>query len=210
MEDEEYPQSAPNGAPSEGMPITVNLHDYDPALKRLRIEGRWDFVPETRAGVEAIDGDLLCFLLDKDKLTREDEDFVFYNNPQGAQLAVRLFDDTTMDMGEENDEILTIDFEQLPYDIWYVVLGFSVYQGVQRDQSLDTLRHGMLIFSNHDTGQELCRIPFKAHRAGQTAIKVAELVRNGGSWTVTEQREGTSEGAGALATQYGLLISSTS
>lgn len=190
--------------------IALNLHDYDAGLKRLRIEASWEFDPETRAGVEPIEASLICFLLGRNGETREDEDFVFYNNPQGAQLAVRLFDKTTADMGDTFDDVLVMDFEQMPYDIWSVALVVGIYQGVQRDQTFDTLRHGLLVFKNEDTGQELCRIPFKGWEPQQTALKIVQLERTGTSWNLQELREGSKEGVGPMATAYGLQIASVS
>lgn len=188
----------------------MNLHEYMPGLKRLRVEGSWDFAPDERLGADRLEADLVCFLLDKNGQTREDEDFVFYNNPQGAQLAVRLSGSASVDIGDDHDQSLLIDFEQLPYDVWSIALGVAVYQGVQRDQSFDMLRHGLLKFIDEVSGEEVCRIPFVAPGADMVAMKIVELSRSGSQWSLLETRDGYKGGLGKLAEQYGLQISSTS
>jgi tellurium resistance protein TerD len=190
--------------------ISLNLHEYDAGLKRLRIAAAWNFVPETDSGKDPVDADLFCFLLGADSKTREDEDFVFYNNPQGAQLAVRLSNEGSQDTASEFDEVLVIDFDQLSYDVWSIVLGAAIYQGVERDQSFNSLKHGLLTFTDEQSGEELCRIPFAASTDRVTAIKLAQLSRTGTDWVVQEMREGTAAGLGEIAREYGLLISSTS
>lgn len=203
--------TVPNMTKKVAEPATVNLTQSSRGLKKLHVTTTWAFNPY---GGKPMDVDFCCFILGKDGQTREDEDFVFYNNPQGAGLAVKLLGDAQP--GDDGvpasiqTETVFIDLDNLSFDVWGVMFVLSIYDGVENDQTFDVLREAVLKVENAENGQELARCTFSGHKMGEaTAIRVAELTRDGVEWHFKALKEPVKEGLGAVAKGYGILISST-
>ncbi|NBX66826.1 MAG: hypothetical protein EBQ96_07515 [Proteobacteria bacterium] len=198
----------PNMTKKAAEPANVNLTQAARGLKKLNVSISWAFNPY---GGKPMDVDFCCFVLGKDGLTREDEDFVFYNNPQGAALAVKMItttDDSTP--ASLQSQTIMVDLDNLSFDVWQVMFVLSIYDGVENDQTFDVLREAVLKVENAEGGAELARLTFSGHKMGDaTAIKVAELSRDGVEWHFKALKEPVKEGLASLAKGYGILISST-
>ncbi|MBU6235365.1 MAG: TerD family protein [Alphaproteobacteria bacterium] len=188
----------------------INLTQASQGLKKLNVTINWAFNPY---GGKPMDVDFCCFVLGKDGQTREDEDFVFYNNPQGAALAVKHMGDAAPDSDSGpslSTETIMVDLDNLSFDIWRIVFVLSIYEGVENDQTFDVLRQAVFTIQNAANNQELARLTFSGHKLeNATAIKVAEIARDGVEWHYTALKEPVKEGLAAIARSYGILISST-
>lgn len=188
-------------------PNDINLNLEDAGLKKVLFGTGWTFVPRD---TERPDIDLSCFLLGRDGMTREDEDFVFYNNPQGAQLAVKHLGDNRSSLGDDDDEAIMIDLDNLSFDVWRIIFVASIYQGNDRDQSFSQIKTVVSRIENADTGKEIHRITIQGDRVPEaTAVKIAELYREGVQWHVVPLLEPINGGLAEIARGYGLQISST-
>lgn len=186
---------------------SVNLTQVSPGLRKLIMGVGWDFLPYDG---EALDVDLACFILGRDGMTREDQDFVFYNNPQGAALAVKHLGDNRTGAGDGDDEAIMIDLDSLSFDIWRIVFVVSIYQGEDRDQNFGKLREIVTRAENADSGAEIHRATIPGQQLAEaTAVKIAELHRDGVEWHFTPGGEAVRGGLAEAARAYGLLISST-
>lgn len=189
----------------------LNLTQAAQGLKRLNASIAWAFNPY---GGKPMDVDFSCFILGRDGQTREDEDFVFYNNPQGAALAVKHGGDSQPVGGGGPTAFLTetieVDLDNLSFDIWRIAFVLSVYQGVENDQSFDVLREAVFKIENADGGQELARITFSGEAVQNgTAIRLAEIARDGVEWHFKALKDPVAGGLAEIARGYGILISST-
>lgn len=187
--------------------VEVNLTQAYRGLKKLLLGAGWDFNPYEG---EPLDIDFSCFVLGRDGMTREDEDFVFYNNPNGAQLAVKHLGDNRTGQGDGDDEAIMVDINNLSFEIWRIILVVSIYQGNERDQGFRDMRELVVRAEDADSGTEIYRsvIPGGTH-GGATAIKVGELYRNGIEWIFNPINEPVNGGLAEIARSYGILISST-
>lgn len=197
-------ETKPNFAP-------VSLTQAERGLKRLIIGAGWDFDADKS---DPIDADLCCFILGKDNMTREDEDFVFYNNPQGAALAVKHLSDNIANPNEADNEAILIDLDNLSFDAWRIVFVVAIYQGTEHDKSFKALRNLSIRAENADSSQEIHRFTIKSPaeiKGGNTAsaLKVAEIYRDGVEWFFMPMVEPAQGGLSEIAKSYGLLISST-
>ena len=167
--------------PNHNMP--VNLTRATPGLRKLTIGVAWEFQPYDG---DPLDVDLSCFILGRDGMTREDPDFVFYNNPQGAALAVKHLGDNRTGAGEGDDEAIMVDLDNLSFDIWRIVFVASIYQGEDHDHDFGKLREIVTRVENADNATEIHRHKFSGHKLeAATAVKVAELHRDGVEWHFT-------------------------
>jgi stress response protein SCP2 len=191
---------------------TVNLTQASQGLKKLNIMVTWAFKPY---GGKSMNVDFACFALDRHAQTREDTDFVFYNNPQGAGLAVKLLEGA--EDGAEGSSpaslstsTIFVDLDNLSFDVWRIMFVLAVYQGVENDQTFDVLKEAVLRIENAETGEELARSIFTSEGMDEaTAIKLGEISRDGVEWSFTRSGDAVKEGLADIAQNYGILISST-
>jgi stress response protein SCP2 len=86
----------------------------------------------------------------------------------------------------------------------------SLYQGNDLDQSFSKLRELTLRAENADSGVEIHRMTINASKLGNaTAIRVAEIYRNGVEWHFVPAGDPIQGGLAEIARSYGLQISST-
>lgn len=193
----------PKDVPINETDVDYSLNHIDPTLKTLRIAAGWDL---KEFDGENIDVDLSCFLLNKDGQTREDSDFVFYNNLQGAELAVRHLGDNRTGFGERDDEAILIDLTALPYDVFRIVFTVSIYMADERKQDFSMVENAFVRAVNEDSERELARDDMGEKFAGNTAVRFCEIERIGNEWMFRKIHEPVDGGLKEIAEGYGLLI----
>ncbi len=185
---------------------SVNLTKLDPIMRQLMIGVGWDV--KSFEG-ERVDMDASCFLLNREGVTREDEDFVFYNNLKGCGGAVRHTGDSRTGAGDGDDETIYVDLNGIPFDIEQVVFVVSIYQGDAKDQTFKQVRNTVLRISNHETGHEICRFDVDEHaleNQKSTAMIVGSIIREGPKWVFHALGELVDGGLPAVATRYGIIV----
>ena len=190
-------------APIKEDDIFYNLNEIDPTLKTLRIAAGWDL---REFDGENIDVDLSCFLLGKDGKTREDSDFIFYNNLQGAELAVRHLGDNRTGFGERDDEAILIDLSALPFDIYRIVFSISIYMADERTQTFKMVENAFVRAVNEDSEKELAREDMSEKFGENTAVRFCEVERVGTEWHFRKLYQPAEQGLKEIAEGYDLLI----
>ncbi len=184
----------------------VNLTRLDPTLRRLMIGVGWDVIGFEK---EAPDLDLSIFLLDKNNLTRMDEDFVFYNNLKSLEGAVEHMGDNRTGAGDGDDENVLVDLMALPFEVYRIAFVISIYDSEMRNQTFQSVRNCFLRIMNDENGIELMRFnldqEFK-EQPGATAVIVGFLERNGPNWFFEGTGGLTAGGLKDIATQYGIVV----
>jgi len=183
--------------------IDYNLNKIDPTIRTLRIAAGWDL---KEFDGENIDVDLSCFLLDKNNKTREDSDFIFYNNLQGAELAARHLGDNRTGFGERDDEAILIDLTALPFDIYRIVFSVSIYLADERNQDFTMVENSFVRVVNEETEKELARDDMAEKFAEATAVRFCELERQGSEWIFRKIHQPAEKGLKEIAEDYDLLI----
>src|SRR5690349_11201078 len=78
----------------------INLTAKDPSLNKLVIGVGWDL---NAFNADALDLDFSLFMLNKDGVTRADEDFVFYNQPVCLDGGIKHGGDSRTGAGDGDD-----------------------------------------------------------------------------------------------------------
>jgi tellurium resistance protein TerD len=190
-------------APISEDDVFYDLKNIDPTLKVLRIAAGWDL---REFDGENIDVDLSCFLLGKDGETREDSDFVFYNNLQGAELAVKHLGDNRTGFGERDDEAILIDLSALPYDVFRIVFVISIYMADERNQTFTMVENAFVRAVNEGTEKELAREDMSEKYGENTAVRFCEIERVGNDWHFRKLNKPAAGGLKEIAEGYGILI----
>ena len=182
----------------------LNITEADPTMKEMIAGLGWQF--KGYEG-EPLDLDVSIFLLDKNDLTREDDDFIFYNNMSGCDGAVEHSGDNRIGAGEGDDETVRIDLSQIPFDIIRILFVITIYQGDEKGQDFSGVNLAYLRLFNEQTNREIARINIdEAELTSGTALKIAELERIGPKWEFHAMGDLVDGGLKELAEKYGIVI----
>lgn len=184
---------------------TINLSERDLTVKTLRVAAGWDL---KEFDGENIDVDLSCFILGADNMTREDGDFIFYNNFKSSDLAVRHLGDNRDGFGERDDEAIILNIDALAYNVYKIVFVASIYLADERNQDFTHVSNAFVRVMNEDTEEELARDDMEEVFENTTAVKFCELERVGSEWHFTKIHEPLEKGLKQAAESYGIIIAS--
>ncbi len=178
----------------------VSLTREIPDLRGLVLGARWN------AGAEHVLDDNLVFaalLLDADRKVRSDRDFVFFNQLTSSDLSVQQLERA---MGDDNAQI-EIDLAAVPADIERIVLILYINDGPAQRRTLGQLRSCFVRVLNLDGNTELVRSEELSDAfESETAVSLGEVYRYDGGWKFKVLGQGYSEGAGAVAKDFGVPL----
>ena len=194
-----------SGMRTIAMGETALLQQLDPALRRVMIGVGWD-IPG--ADLSGIDIDASIFLLNKNDLTEEDSDFIFYNNLNGRNGAAEHLGDNRSGAGDGDDEQIVVHLQDMPFSVMKIAIVISIHDADMRDQSVTLLRNAYVRLVNRETDTELIRYPILTDFTDPLAsgLIAGLLVREGPTWLFTPMEEQVHGGLGAIATRDGMMM----
>lgn len=182
----------------------VNLNQIDPGLKRVIVGLGWD-APEQTEGAP-VDIDACAFLLNRDNRTRQDTDFVFYNNLTTENACINHWGDNVTGAGEGDDEEIEINLEALPFDVEKIAFSVSIHNAEERKQSFGLVKNAFIRIVNEDTQAELARFDLTEDAENDNAMVFGELVREGISWKFRAIGLGHNGGLYRIAREFGVNV----
>ncbi|GHB28752.1 transport-associated protein [Streptomyces xanthochromogenes] len=154
-------------------------------------------LPTTRVTVDVaapVRLDVSGLLLTADGKVRSDDDFIFYNQPQGPGVTHRSGGGTAPDA-------IVVDTAAVPPGIEKIVVTASPDAAGQTFQGIEptaTLRNG-------DDGAVIAS--FTPPRLGtETALVVMEIYLRGGAWKARAVGQGYANGLAGIATDFGVSV----
>jgi tellurium resistance protein TerD len=188
----------------------INLTRRDPGLKRVLIGMGWDakvFSDETTP-----DLDVSLFLLNKDEMTRDNEDFVFYNNMETCDGGVCHHGDNRTGAGDGDDENMSMTLSSIPFDVVKVQVVLSIYQGREKEQSFSDVENIFFRIVNADTTIELFRLELDKIVGAEesVAVKIGHFLREGPNWFFEAEAIAVPRGLDECATEYGIVVAELS
>lgn len=173
-------------------------------LKQIQIGCGWD---QTNYESDPVDLDVSLFLLNRDNMTRTDEDFVFYNNPAALDGAVRHMGDSRTGAGDGDDEMIKIDLNGVPFDVMKIMIVLSVYDPDFMGHHIKMAKNVYVRIVDQEDRNEVIRYEIDENDLSTaTAIRMAALVREGPKWYFEALAEPVVGGLAKTATEYGLII----
>lgn len=144
-----------------------------------------------------VDLDASALLLTASGKVRNDDDFVFYNQPRST-------DGSVTHQGKSGTvDSLHVDLAALPAEIETVALAAST-DGTPIGQAA-----GLYLTVSDSAGPELVRFDI-TDATSETAFVFGELYRRQGAWKFRAVGQGWSSGLAGLATDYGISVDSES
>lgn len=172
-------------------------------LRKITVGLGWD--ARVTDGTE-FDLDAVAFILGNTGKVRSNADFIFYNQPSGANGAVKHLGDNTTGEGEGDDEQLEIDLTKIPNDVTKITFGVTIHDAEARSQSFGMVENAFIRVVNNGDNTEITRYDLSEDASMETAMVFAELYNRNGEWKFKAIGQGFSGGLGPLAQKFGVNL----
>ncbi|HPD83616.1 MAG: TerD family protein [Alphaproteobacteria bacterium] len=181
----------------------VNLTLKDPTMKEIMVGVGWDLKAFES---DPLDLDASLFLLNRDEKTRVDEDFVFYNNLNGCDGAVRHMGDSRTGAGDGDDEIMMLNLSAIPFDVMKISFVLSIYADETQNHDFSMVKNVYFRIVNQNNDHELLRYELDDELQGEEGLIIAELERIGSDWILRAIGETVEGGLAAIAENYDIIV----
>ncbi|GAB4070917.1 calcium homeostasis/redox stress adaptation protein [Angustibacter speluncae] len=135
-----------------------------------------------------------------------DRHFVYFNQLESGDGAVRHAGDNLTGVGGGDDEQIHLDLTRMPADTDKVVVAVSIYDADNRRQNFGQVRNAFVRVVDAASGTELGRYDLSEDAATETAMIFAEIYRNGQEWKFRAVGQGYAAGLGGIARDYGVNV----
>jgi len=192
------------------MSVSLNKNDVvslskDVVVNDISIGLGWS---SSKYSEDEYDLDASCYILQKNGLTRYEDDFVFYGNKKSHNGSiVHSGDNTTGSSGNVDDEVIIVKFNELPTYAERIVIVVSIYEAERRMQNFGIIDSAHIRVVDNFRGEEILRYNLKEKFGNASAIKVAELYRDKSEWKFHAIGEGYEGGLAKLCEEYGIEVS---
>ena len=181
----------------------INLTRLDPTIREITVGVGWDL---KRFEGDPVDVDASVFLLDRNDKTREDEDFIFYNNMSGRDGAVRHMGDSRTGAGDGDDEKIILDLMALPFEIVKVAFVLSIYDMDMSANNFSLVKNVYFRIVNNETTLETFRFELDQDLGNTSGLYIGHLERIGSDWVYKAVGEPIEGGLSQLASDYGIIV----
>lgn len=181
----------------------INITRLDPALREVTVGVGWDL--RAFEG-DPVDVDASVFLLDKNDRTREDEDFVFYNNMAGREGAVKHMGDSRTGAGDGDDENIIIDLMALPFEVVKIAFVLSIYDLDLNSNNFNQIKNVYFRLINNETKLETFRFELDEDLGAGTGLYIGYLERVGSDWIYRALGDPVYGGLSKIATDFGIVV----
>ena len=185
----------------------VNLTQKAPGLQRVLIGLGWD-TPESVEGFP-VDLDASIFILNRDNRVRRDTDFVFYNNLETEQEAVKHLGDNTSGDADGDDERIHINLEGLGFDVDKLMFTVTIHNAEERQQTFGIVKNAYIRIMNEDNNVELARFDLTEDASSDNSIIFGELLREMDGWKFKAIGASQSGGLYRIAREYGVNVAAS-
>lgn len=184
--------------------MAINLikgQRVDIALQMLGVGLGWD--PNSNASSHDYDLDASAFMLSANGRIPNDSFFVFYNNLESPDSAVRSSgDDRTGGNSDGDDETLSVDLGRLDPRIEQIIFTVTIDEAEQRKQNFGQVRNSFIRIYNTETDEELCKYELTEDFSIETAIEFGRLYKRNGAWKFEAMGVATTGGLNTFVSKY--------
>lgn len=182
----------------------VDLTKSNPNLKEIIVGLGW--APNASASSYDYDLDASAFLIGSEGKVRDENDFVFYNNPAGGQGSVRHSGDHQKGSGQGDDEQIRINLAAVPGHIQRISFTITINDAQTKRQSFGDIKSAYVRILDAGSGELLLQYELGEQFSVETAIVAAEIYRHQGEWKFNAIGSGFSGGLAALCRNFGLEV----
>jgi tellurium resistance protein TerD len=181
----------------------INITRLDPTIREITAGVGWDL---KRFEGDPIDVDASVFLLDKNDRTRQDEDFVFYNNLTGREGAVKHLGDSRTGAGDGDDERIILDLMALPFEITKIMFVLSIYDLDFNSNNFGMVKNVYFRLINNESNMEVFRFEMDEDLGNGTGLLIGYMERVGSDWIYKALGEPVHGGLTKIATDFAVVV----
>ncbi|HBV89327.1 MAG TPA: tellurium resistance protein TerD [Desulfosporosinus sp.] len=182
----------------------VDLTKSNPNLKEIIVGLGWASNPA--ASSYNFDLDASAFLIGANGKVKDENDFVFYNNPSGGQGSVKHSGDHKKGSGEGDDEQIRINLSAVPSHIERISFTITINDAQMKRQSFGDIKDSYVRILDASTNELLLKYELGQEFSVETAIVAAEIYRHAGEWKFNAIGSGFQGGLAALCHNFGLEV----
>lgn len=184
--------------------MAINLRKgerLDVGLEKVGIGLGWD--PNTTTGFD-FDLDASAFMLGADKKLPEDEFFVFYNNLESPDGAVKSEGDDRTGGNSDggDDETIIVDLTKVDPRVDEILFTVTIHEAEQRRQNFGQVHNSYMRIYNAITGEEMAKYELDEDFSIETAIEFGRLYKRNGAWRFEALGNGFKGGLAFLVDKY--------
>lgn len=186
--------------------MAINLKKGDSlqvSLKNLIVGLGWS-VDDSYG--DQVDLDASAFMLNAKGVIPQDEYFVFYNNQESPDHAVRSSgDDRTGSSNagaDSDDESLFVNLNVINPEIKEIVFVVSIYDSAFKHQNFGCVKSAYMRVVDSDSGRELLRYQLDEDYENVTLVEFGKLVKKGNTWIFEALGDGYNQELDYLVNKY--------
>lgn len=170
------------------------------ALEKLCVGLGWD----PSQGEEDFDLDASAFMLGADKKLPQDQYFVFYNNLESPDHAVRSSGDDLTGGNSEggDDETLSVDLNKVSSKVQEIIFTATIHKAEERRQNFGQVHNAYIRIYNAITNEELAKYDLDEDFSVETAVEFGRLYRREDGWKFEAMGMGYKGGLQYLVDKY--------
>lgn len=181
----------------------VSLSNEAPGLKNIVIGLGWDARATEGA---SFDLDACAFLVKEDGKVRNDNDFIFYNQPKSSDGSVEHSGDNIDGVGEGDDEQIKVNLAGISGDVAKIALSVTIHDADSRKQNFGMIQSAFIRVVNAADNEEIVRYDLSEDFSIETAMIFGEVYRHAGGWKFKAVGQGFAGGLEALAKNFGVNV----
>lgn len=159
----------------------VDLTKGNVSLKVLGLGLGWD----VKAGADA---DLDAFAIALDANNKPVGSLIYFNNLTGQ--GITHSGDNLTGAGDGDDEVITIDFAQVPAEVVAIVLGANIFKAAEKGQNFGQIQNAFIRAFNKDTNEELLKYDLSEDFSINDAVIFGKVYSKDGEWKFSAEGVG--------------------
>ncbi|CAK8718487.1 TerD domain-containing protein [Candidatus Electronema halotolerans] len=182
----------------------VSLSKEAPGLEAIKIGCGWD--AQALKGA-AFDLDASVFLCGADGKVTKENDFIYYNNLQGANGAVVHAGDNRTGEGEGDDEMIMMSLKDMPPELVKAAVAVTIHEADSRGQNFGMVENAFIRIVNAANDVEIARYDLTEDFSSETAVIFGEVYQKNGEWKFKAVGQGSNEGLAHICAKFGVNAS---
>lgn len=174
----------------------LNLSKKEPTLKKVMIGLGWELMSN------AIDLDASVFMIGENGKLPADEYFVFYNNLQSPDGAVKHTGDNRTGIGDDDDEMILANLPLINPIVKELVIVVSIHEAQARRHHFGLLKNAYIRLVDVETSREVVRFRLDESNSQFTEVEFGRLKREEDGWQFIATGVGTNIGLQGYVDKY--------
>jgi tellurium resistance protein TerD len=163
--------------------MAINLtkgQRIDVGLRQASVGLGWN--PNAQASSQDYDLDASAFMLGENGKFISGDHFVYYNNLESPDKALKSTGDNRTGEGEGDDETLIVNLEKVDPRVAEIIFVVTIYEADLRKQNFGQVRNALIRIYDAANSQEICKYELDEDFSTESAVEFGRLYRRAGAW----------------------------